>query len=82
MSLKTKLEETRAASAKRVPPDKQAIMHRATNELRASGILATVTGVGQKAPVFTGQAHDGRSISSADLLGRGPLVLSFFRGAW
>ena len=82
MSLKAKLDETRAASAKRIPPDKQAIMHRSTNDLRASGILATVTAVGQMAPTFTGQAHDGRTVSSADLLGRGPLVLSFFRGHW
>ena len=39
MSLKEKLEATRAASASRVPADKRAIMERATADLRASGIL-------------------------------------------
>ena len=82
MSLKDKLDETRAGAAKRIPPDKQAIMHRATDDLRASGILARVTAPGQKMPAFSGLSHDGRSIESAELLARGPLVLSFFRGHW
>ena len=82
MSLKDKLDETRAGAAKRIPPDKQAIMHRATDDLRASGMLAKVAAVGQKMPAFSGLSHDGRSIESAELLARGPLVLSFFRGHW
>ena len=82
MSLKDKLDETRAGSAKRIPRDKQAIMHRATNDLRASGILAKVSAPGQKMPAFSGRSHDGLSIVSADLLARGPLMLSFFRGHW
>ena len=82
MSLKEKLDETRAGAAKRIPPDKQAIMHRATEDLRASGILAKVAAVGQKMPAFAGVSHDGRAIASGDLLARGPLVLSFFRGHW
>ncbi len=82
MSLKDKLDETRAASAKRIPPDKQAIMSRATDDLRASGILDKVAAVGQAASAFSGRAHDGRTIVSSDLLARGPLALSFFRGHW
>lgn len=82
MSLKEKLDAIREASAKRVPPDKRAIMHRATADLRASGILDRIVKVGQPMPAFAGQAHDGRSISSSDLLARGPLVLSYFRGHW
>lgn len=82
MSLKDTLDETRAASAKRIPPDKQEVMKRATDDLRASGILDRVAAVGQPAPAFTGQAHDGRTIVSSDLLARGPLALSFFRGHW
>ena len=82
MSLKEKLDETRAGAAKRIPPDKQAIMQRATLDLRASGILAKVTAVGQRMPTFTGLTQDGASIASSALLARGPLVLSFFRGHW
>jgi hypothetical protein len=82
MSLKEKLDATRAASASRVPPDKRAIMQQATAALRASGILQKVAAVGQKAPAFAALNYDGRNVSSAELLARGPLVLSFFRGAW
>ena len=82
MTLKEKLDATREASAKRIPPDKQAIMKRQTADLRASGILATVPGAGARMPAFAGTAHDGRTIRSGDLLARGPLVLSFFRGHW
>jgi hypothetical protein len=82
MALKEKLDETRAASAKRIPEEARAIMHRATHDLRASGILAKVVGTGQSMPTFVGTSHDGREVSSASLLQRGPLVLSFFRGHW
>ncbi len=82
MSLKEKLDAQREASGKRIPPEKAAIMKKGIDAQRASGILQKVVAVGQKAPTFSGQSHDGRMIRSADLLARGPLVLSFFRGHW
>ena len=82
MSLKEKLEATRAASAARLPAEKQAIMHRATADLRASGILKKVLAIGQPVPTFVGPNYDGRLIASSDLLAHGPLVTSFFRGSW
>ena len=82
MSLKEKLDATRAASALRRPPEQRAIMERATNDLRVSGILSKVAAIGQMAPSFTAQNYDGRTVSSSELLARGPLVVSFFRGAW
>ena len=82
MSLKQKLEEIHVASRARVPAEKYAIMARATDDLRNSGALANVAAVGQKAPQFAGTSHDGRAIAHGDLLGRKPVVLSFFRGHW
>ena len=82
MALKEKLDAIREASGKRIPPERQAIMHRATQDLRSSGIMDRIVKVGQSMPAFAGQTHDGRTISSGDLLARGPLVLSFFRGHW
>lgn len=82
MSLEAKLAATRAAAAQRIPPDRAAIMERATEDLRRSGILDRVLGVGSKMPPFALANHDGRRVSSEDLLGGGPLVLSFFRGSW
>jgi len=82
MSLKEKLEAARALSASRIAPDTRAIMERATADLRASGILQRVAAVGQVAPAFAAPNYDGRTISSNELLASGPLVASFFRGAW
>ena len=82
MSLEDKLAALRTAAAGRIPADRQAIMHRATEDLRKSGILDRITPVGRPAPAFELANHDGRRVSSADLLAGGPLVLSFFRGSW
>ena len=82
MSLADKLSAMRAASAGRVPADKQAIMHRATEDLRRSGILDHIVPVGGRMPPFDLANHDGRRVASNDLLAGGPMVLSFFRGSW
>jgi 2-polyprenyl-6-methoxyphenol hydroxylase-like FAD-dependent oxidoreductase len=82
MSLEAKLVAMREAAAKRIPPDRLAIMHRATEDLRQSGILDRIVKVGAKMPAFALANHDGRRISSDDVLARGPMILSFFRGSW
>jgi hypothetical protein len=82
MSLEEKLAATRAMVATRIPPERRAIMERVTDELRKSGILGRIAPVGRPAPSFELANHDGRRVSSADLLAGGPLVLSFFRGSW
>ncbi|SEP40356.1 hypothetical protein SAMN02990966_05783 [Rhodospirillales bacterium URHD0017] len=82
MSLAEKLAATRAASETRIPPDRQAIMERATEDLRRSGILDRIVKVGSAAPSFELTGHDGRRIDSSELLAGGPMVLSFFRGSW
>jgi len=82
MALKDTLRGIREASAKRIPPDRAAIMHRATEELRASGIMDQVIKVGDRLPGFTLPNAYGQQVRSSDLLAKGPLVLTFFRGAW
>jgi hypothetical protein len=82
MSLAEKLDATRAASKGRISPDRQAIMHRATEDLRRSGILGRIVKVGETAPRFVLDNHDGRQIRSGELLASGPMILSFFRGSW
>ena len=82
MFLADKLAATRAASATRIPPEKAAIMHRATDDLRRSGIMDRIVKVGSAAPAFALANYDGSRVSSVELLRRGPLVVSFFRGSW
>lgn len=66
----------------RVPAGAHAIMARATAALLASGQAGRAIGVGDVAPAFTLQDQEGRSVRSEDLLARGALVVSFYRGVW
>src|SRR4051812_34052371 len=63
-----------------VPPAVIETMHRATAELIASGAADKALKAGDKAPAFTLNDPDGRPVGSAELLRKGPLVLSFYRG--
>jgi peroxiredoxin len=65
-----------------VPPSVIATMHRATAELVASGQAARALKAGDVAPSFSLDDPDGHKVSSAELLSRGPLVLTFYRGVW
>ena len=82
MSLKSQLDTIRAGAEKMIPPDKYATMQRATATLRATGILDSVLGVGARLPAFSLPNTRGETLSSGDLLGRGPVVLTVFRGHW
>ena len=51
----------------------------------AGAVLATPAGaleVGQKAPAFTLAAPGGKQVKLADLLGKGPVVIYTFIGAF
>jgi peroxiredoxin len=74
--------ERKETIAKYVPPDVQAIHERTIAALKAQGLAAKALGVGAKAPAFELPDHDGKGISSADLLAKGRLVLCFIRGRW
>lgn len=87
MSLQAKLDAFKADfEAGRppysVPPAVVETMHRATQELIASGAAARALQVGDKAPSFVLKDADGNTVSSPALLEKGPLVVSFYRGAW
>jgi peroxiredoxin len=57
-------------------------MHRATAELITSGQAGRALKAGDKAPDFVLNDPDGKPVSSRDLLAKGPLVVSFYRGVW
>ena len=82
MSLAEKLDAIREGSAKRIPADKRTIMHRATQDLRASGILDRAIKVGAPLPAFALKNVHGHELQSRDLLNKGAVVLTVFRGSW
>ncbi len=81
-SLNETLGEIRERGAAKRPPEVTALMHRATNELRASGILDQVPGPGDPAPLFARPNLGGDTVRLSSVLRRGRVVLSFFRGRW
>lgn len=86
-SLQERLDEFKKSFESGAPPynaPREAIekMHRATAELKATGIEAQALKVGDRAPTFTLFNQDHVQVVSADLLRQGPLVVSFFRGHW
>jgi hypothetical protein len=65
-----------------VTPERVAMMHRATAELKTSGIEDRTLKIGDRAPLFALFNQDHVEVSSKDLLRKGPMVVSFFRGHW
>lgn len=77
--------ERKEAIAKYVPADVQAVHARAVDGLKSQGFAAktlSAFGIGKKSPSFELPDHNGKPVSSASLLAKGRLVLSFIRGRW
>jgi hypothetical protein len=82
MALTEQLTNLRKTFEAKAEPAVVETMHRGTEELRNSGILERVLKKGNRAPEFTLPDSAGTMVSSAALLRKGPLVVSFFRGKW
>ena len=65
-------------------PTKEALetMHRATDQLIASAQAQRAKKAGDRAPEFVLADPDGEPVSMRELLAKGPLVISFYRGVW
>jgi peroxiredoxin len=64
------------------PPPVVQALHRATDELIASGAPDRALKAGSRAPEFTLPDADGNPVSSKALLAEGALVVTFYRGVW
>ena len=64
------------------PPEIHPIMERATAELIASGQAGRAIKAGDRAPEFRLRDQDSNEVSSVELLAKGPLVVTFYRGVW
>jgi peroxiredoxin len=74
--------ERKELITKYVPVETQAIHAQAVAELKSRHLAASSLPVGAKAPAFELPDHDGKTLSSTDLLSTGRLVLCFIRGRW
>ena len=81
-TLKERLDTIRSGFEKQAPAAALAVMHRATDDLRTSGIMDGVPKEGATLPAFALPDTDGNVVRSDDLLANGPLVVTFYRGKW
>ncbi len=82
MSLKADIDNLIAQSSEHIPPEIRSLMVADTERLKQSGIENNSLKAGDNAPSFTLPNAKGEQVSSSDLLAKGPLVLSFYRGGW
>src|SRR4029077_21200996 len=65
-----------------VPRSVVETMHRATADLIAAGAAERARKAGDVPPSFSLKDPEGNVVSSNELLKKGPLVVSFYRGFW
>lgn len=80
MGLKDKLDEIRERTL--VNPEIRTVYDDVMRHLGAGESAAAALQPGQPMPAFMLPDSEGRLVASDDLLARGPLVVSFFRGDW
>ncbi len=81
-TLQETLDRIKAGFVSQVPQEVIQVMAGAEEELRASGIMSRIHAPGATLEPFELFDTDGQQVSSADLLSRGSLVLTVYRGAW
>ena len=65
-----------------VPAEVQAVHARTVADLKAREFAARTLKVGDVSPPFELPDHNGKLVSSADLLAKGRAVICFIRGRW
>lgn len=81
-TLTEELKEFATNSAKRHPGVAQDIMKNAISELEATAILENATKTGDLFPNVTLPNAKGENSTLSDLLKKGKVVLTFYRGGW
>jgi peroxiredoxin len=81
-SLEAELDAFRNEFMAKVSPGTREAMDRADVDLATSGILERVPKAGDRVPDFRLPEAQGGFVRLNDLLAKGPVVLSFYRGGW
>jgi peroxiredoxin len=76
------LRDTMDECWRQAPADLRAGYHALVRELAARDAISNALKAGDPLPPFELPNVEGKFISSEDLAGRGPVVVSFFRGGW
>lgn len=82
MNLKSALDTFRAEFLEKFPPEKAAIMQRATNAIAREFETRSLLQVGDVVPNFVLPNAVGNEIRLSDKLLQGSVILTFYRGGW
>lgn len=82
MSLKAQIDAYNVQKDAKLPADVLALMNTTNEELIAQHIKDNALQIGQKVENFSLANHNGENIELADLLKKGPIIISFYRGGW
>ena len=82
MTLQAKLNAFKEQFKKQAPEAAFNAFAQSTQDLIATGQAEQALSVGAQAPEFNLTDADGNEIVLKDLLAKGPVVLSFYRGVW
>ena len=82
MSLAHEIQKFQQEMAGKIPEEIKDLFARKTLELVQTGIAQKTLQVGDSAPSFSLPDVFGKQVTSAELLQSGPVVISFYRGAW
>ncbi|MFD2166361.1 peroxiredoxin-like family protein [Thalassotalea euphylliae] len=82
MTLQTQLNAFKEQFRKQAPEAAFNAFAQSTQDLIATGQAERALGVGATVPEFTLTDVDGNAVTLKDLLDKGPVVMSFYRGVW
>lgn len=82
MSLQEQLNKLKKESIAKRPPETVAVLRAEVEKLVKSGLADKVIKSGEILPEFILPDEKGHIFSSMDLLARGPIAVSFYRGIW
>ncbi|WP_196893436.1 peroxiredoxin-like family protein [Aureivirga marina] len=82
MTLQESLAKLKAKIESGLPDEYIKIMHQTTKGLKDSGIENSILKVGDFSPEFTLPNQNNEKISLSDLLKKGPVIITFYRGTW
>jgi peroxiredoxin len=80
--VRKELEAFREKSSKTAPPERIRIYEQGIDEVRKSGVTDKALKVGDKAPDFELPGASGKKVKLSELLARGPVVVTWYRGGW
>ncbi|MEP3348480.1 MAG: peroxiredoxin-like family protein [Marinomonas sp.] len=82
MSLQDQIAEYKAAFVKKAPLEVQELMKQVTKDLAETGIVDKAPKVSEKLLAFSLPNQNGETVNLGDLLAKGPVVMTFYRGGW